>query len=261
MLRALLWADLFALLGAVAGTALITWEYIQTPYDLTEDEETEMLNEILQSMKEDPLVSGLHEETWTETQVYPQRSHEEMKRGLDFIYERLIGTHGITIKEFTHPTLKYSILVFFLADGLEGWPDTIHGGIISSMLLVAAERHIARFYLGKDEQIDQGSVKFDANFHVSARPADICSIIVPPASTTELQASTGEKTKQLVVAPMMLHMESAPKISEATAEDTQKLVHTLKVPTSTSSLHQAMYAMATLECQVQLADSPQPENP
>jgi len=225
---------------------------------MTEEEENELLDEVLAEMREHPLVAGLMEDGWHESKVYPERPRWEMQQGLDFIYERLMGTQGITIKEFTHPTPEYTILVFFFMDGLEFWPDTIHNGIISSMLLLAAQRHVERCCLATGERVEEGSLKLEVDFQARVQPADIYSIFVPPISRiTAPSLTTGEPVKLLKASPMMLHMDAAPKIDNAQTTGpigAQTSMHTIQIPTT--AVGDAVYATATMGCHVVAGETP-----
>lgn len=258
VLRSLLWVDLFALLGVLTGAALVTWDYLERPGFLNEEEENDLLDQILQEMREDPLVVSLIDGGWNESHVYPERSRWEMQQGLDFIYERLMGTQGITIKEFTHPSADVTILVFFVGDGLEGWPDTLHGGIISSMLLLAAQRHINRFYLEQGEYVDPDSVQLNVNFHLHARSADIYSILVPPAArSSHVDPATGTLVKRVTLTPMMVQRDEPPTVTAGARQEPLGAYTTLQGPDITPT--EDLYAMATVNCQINAKTVEHPE--
>src|SRR5271170_5500151 len=142
-LSSIIWSSLFGGLGFAAGTGLITWEYHNSPIDLDEEEEEGFLQDILEELRSHPLVQMLIEDKWHLQEVYPRRSRAEMQEGFELLYEKLMGTRGITIvgngktviapsilihdiqHEFCHPTSRYTMLVFYLTDGLEAWPDTV----------------------------------------------------------------------------------------------------------------------------------------
>ena len=61
-------------------------------------------------------------------------------RGMYLAAENLVGTQGITMKTFKHPTQDFSMMIAFLGFGVEGWPDVIHGGIITTLVQEGIER-------------------------------------------------------------------------------------------------------------------------
>lgn len=122
--RSLLWATLFSTLGVVVGTAFITWEYMQPPFEPGSPEDQEVLEEILDTLDTHPLVESLREEKWIEDNFYGARVVGG-GRGLHLVGERLTGPQGITAKAFRHPSLEFTMLVFFLGFGIEGWPDVV----------------------------------------------------------------------------------------------------------------------------------------
>ena len=57
--RSVSWTLLFSSLGVVAGTALITWEYIQPPFEPGSEMEEDLLDEINDAVELHPLVDSL----------------------------------------------------------------------------------------------------------------------------------------------------------------------------------------------------------
>lgn len=122
--RSVFWADLFFTLGAIAGTALISWEYLQPPFEPGSEEDQELCEEIKETLEVHPLVEGLREQNWTEENFYASRSNGAV-RGEHLVGEKLTGTRGVTMKVFKHPSQPITMMVFFLGFGVEGWPDTV----------------------------------------------------------------------------------------------------------------------------------------
>ena len=266
ILRASLWSDMFLLLGLLSGTALITWEYVSPAPTLTAAERASLYAEIQSELDAHPVVQGLKEDGWVPQLVYENRSAETMMRWGMELYEKLFGTGAVMLLEFAHPEIKFTVLVIFLGEGVEDgvWPDTVGGGVVSSLLLLAAERHVRRCDInvagmGVDEQgrargeeeLVPALGSFTVDFRGTVQPADIYTIVVPQAveSGMVLDESSGEEMRALTVTPLMLHLDHAPKLTVASIEETQTLVQNLAVEdSSTLSLQDALYAMGTLQC-------------
>src|SRR5271163_4905713 len=73
------------------------------------------------------------------------------------------------------------MLVFYTTDSLEGWPDTVHGDIITAMLTLAAKRHMERFFVQPGWVLDAEKMSIEVNFKAPVHLKDICSILVAPA--------------------------------------------------------------------------------
>lgn len=135
--RSVLWATLFGVTGVAAGTALITWEYLQPPFERGSPEDEELTAEIEDTLESHPLVEALRDEGWVEENYYAGKSHGP-GRGQHLVAEKLTGTRGITMKLFKHPTLDFSMMVFFLGFGIEGWPDVVRETSASQIRLPRA---------------------------------------------------------------------------------------------------------------------------
>lgn len=225
-LRSVSWALLFTILGALAGTTLITWEYLQPPFAPGSEEEQELYDDIVETLDTHPLVEQLRNENWIEENFYAYRPVGGPDTGMNLIREKLIGTQGLTIRLFRHPTHNYTILVFFAGFGVEGWPDVIHGGTITSLLLEAVHRHQQTCY-GDFVDIDQPSISID--FKRPMRPGEVYAVLVPPAGLEDVPGETQQK-KLIMVALMML-MEAAPKLGTQFDPTTQTETHTVEIPT------------------------------
>jgi hypothetical protein len=124
MARSFLWATIFGTLGVITGTGLITWTYLQPLPARGSEEDEELFEEIVETLETHPLVESLREENWAEDNWYTA-SHNGTEKGLHFVGEQLSGTQGITMKTFKHPSQDYTMMVFFLGFGIEGWPDVV----------------------------------------------------------------------------------------------------------------------------------------
>lgn len=121
--RSLFWATFFGVSGLAAGTALITWEYLQKPFEPGSEEDADLYEEILETLDTSPLVEGLKENEWIEESFYSGRPGGA--GGFHLVKEKLTGTQGITIRTFKHASEKYTMMVVFLGFGIEGWPDVV----------------------------------------------------------------------------------------------------------------------------------------
>ncbi|KIW26933.1 uncharacterized protein PV07_06721 [Cladophialophora immunda] len=208
--RSVFWAVLFASLGVTAGTALITWEYLQPPFEPGSPAEQELYDEILDAMELHPLVDSLRQANWIEENYYAAHSgagNELENRGLHLVAETLQGTQGVSVKTFKHPTQEFTIMVCFLGFGIEGWPDTIHGGMIVTLIEEGIQRQIHNFYK-KFGSRDQQTISID--FKRPMRPGEIYAVIVPPA---QLESNPAPETTHLQILPMVVRIEAPPRIT------------------------------------------------
>ncbi|OAG37918.1 hypothetical protein AYO21_07890 [Fonsecaea monophora] len=210
--RSVLWAVLFASLGVTAGTALITWEYLQPPFEPGSPAEQELYDEILDAMELHPLVDSLRQANWIEDNYYAAAHGGSLgggggfqNRGLHLVAETLQGTQGVSMKTFKHPTQEFTIMVCFLGFGVEGWPDTIHGGMILTMIEEGIQRQIHNFYDNYGSQ-EQQSISID--FKRPMRPGEIYAVVVPPA-----QLEPDSETMNLQLMPMVVRIEAPPRIT------------------------------------------------
>ncbi|OAP56920.1 hypothetical protein AYL99_09032 [Fonsecaea erecta] len=205
--RSVFWALLFGALGVTAGTALITWEYLQPPFEPGSPAEQELYDEILDAMELHPLVDSLRQANWIEENYYAAQGGGLDNRGLHLVAETLQGTQGVTMKTFKHPTQEFTIMVCFLGFGVEGWPDTIHGGMTTTLVEEGVQRQIHNFYKKYGGQ-DQQTISID--FKRPMRPGEIYAVIVPPA---QLESNPAPGTMHLQMTPMVLRIEAPPRIT------------------------------------------------
>ncbi len=183
---------------------------------------------MMETLDTHPLVDQLRSENWIEESFYntyitrPPAEHT----GMELLREKLLGTQGLIIRWFRHPTLNYTILVFFAGFGVEGWPDVIHGGTITSLLLEAVNMHHWIYY-GNFADLDESSISVD--FKRPMRPGEVYAVLVPPAGLEDVPGDTQQK-KLTMVALMML-MEAAPKLGTQFDPATQTETHTVEIPT------------------------------
>ncbi|KIX97926.1 uncharacterized protein Z520_06004 [Fonsecaea multimorphosa CBS 102226] len=210
--RSVFWAVLFGSLGVAAGTALITWEYLQPPFEPGSPAEQELYDEILDAMELHPLVDSLRQANWIEENYYAAAPVHgggalENRTGLHLVAETLSGTQGVSMKTFKHPTQEFTIMVAFLGFGVEGWPDTIHGGTIVTLIEEGVQRQIHNFYKTYGSR-DQQTISID--FKRPMRPGEIYAVIVPPA---QLESNPGPGMMHLQMTPMVVRIEAPPRIT------------------------------------------------
>jgi hypothetical protein len=89
----ILWSVLF---GFGAGSSLITWAYLQGPFEEGTEEENDMLEEINDMMNEYPAMDGLlNDPEWEEWPVAPRMVAGDSGKGLNFVTGMLTGSKGI----------------------------------------------------------------------------------------------------------------------------------------------------------------------
>jgi len=134
----------FSLLGYAAGAAVVTWEYMQPPYERGTEEYTEVQEGIDEILEAAPICEQLRRDKWFEEPVTRASAPGNgVPRGdQHLINDTLSGVHGFTTKLFRHPEAEISMLVFVTGFGIDGWPDTVHGGAISSIIMEAHNKHL-----------------------------------------------------------------------------------------------------------------------
>ena len=208
--RSVLWVIIFYPLGAAAGIGLITWEYLQPPFEPGSEMEQDLLDEIADAIELHPLVDSLRQANWIEDDYYADhntRINELGTKGMHFVAEKLQGVQGITLRTFKHPTQEFTMLVAFLGFGVEGWPDVIHGGIITTLVQESLERQIHNFY-GKYGKQHAQAISID--FKKRMRPGEVYAIIVPPA---EVEMNPPQKeVMHLQMLPLVVRIDAPPRI-------------------------------------------------
>lgn len=245
---------MFSILGAVAGTTLITWEYLQPPFPPGSEEEQELYEDMLETLDTHPLVEQLRGENWIEENFYNMGPRGGSDTGMNLIREKLIGTQGLTIRLFRHPTHNYTLLVFFAGLGVEGWPDVIHGGTITSLLLEAANRHQQAYY-GDFVDVEQPSISVD--FKRPMRPGEVYAVLVPPAGLEDVPGE--QQKKKLIMVALMMLMDGAPKLATQFDPMTHTETHNVELPTVMGV--DATQAIGKVQLPVMLRDSVEGSEP
>ena len=240
--RSVTYALLFGLIGTLAGTGLITWEYLQPPFEKKSEEEADLLDEIMDAVELHPLVDSLRQANWIEGDYYaahPSRADLLGTKGMHLVAEKLVGTQGITMRTFKHPTQEFTMMVAFLGFGVEGWPDVIHGGVITTLLQEGIDHQLHNFYEKYGKQHAQA---ISVDFKRRMRPGEVYAVIVPPAQV-EMNPPQKE-VMHLQFTAMVVRIESPPRITPE--------VLTIELP-SMEELH------AVANVQVRLVQEVSPE--
>jgi hypothetical protein len=97
----------FFIFGFGAGTSLITWAYLQGPFEAGSEEENDMLEEITDMMNEHPVMEVLlTDPEWEEWPSTPRMVSGDAGKGLNFVTGTLTGSKGI-IQVFLPPKIPY----------------------------------------------------------------------------------------------------------------------------------------------------------
>lgn len=191
LLRSVLIVSVCLTLGWASGTAVVTWDYLQPPFEPGSEEAEELIEEIDEMLEGCTLVQDLREAGFQE---------EQIQRPLNSSHHLVTGTlndvQGFKTKFFRHPqNTGLSVMVFFAGFGVEGWPDYVHGGAITTMMTEAAQQHCAPiFELGDLEALPSGQL-LTIQFVAPVRPAEIYAVLVHEQTASvrprELSVHTG----------------------------------------------------------------------
>lgn len=134
----------FSLLGYATGAAVVTWEYIQPAYERGSEEYIELQEEIDEILEDAPICEHLRKDNWIEGPILRASApgNAAPRRDQHLVNDTLSGVQGFTMKHFRHPSAELSMLVFFSGFGIDGWPDTVHGGALSTIMVEAHNKHL-----------------------------------------------------------------------------------------------------------------------
>lgn len=121
-----------------------------------------------------PLVQDLRDAGFQEEQM-----HRVSGSGKHLVTGTLNDVQGFKTKSFRHPdNTSLSVLVFFAGFGVEGWPDYVHGGAITTIMTEAVQQHCAPlFALGDLESLPSGQL-LGISFVTPLRPGEIYAVLV-----------------------------------------------------------------------------------
>jgi hypothetical protein len=97
--RSTFWAVSFGLLGIIAGTAAITYEYLQPLFEVGTEEELEELEGIKEIMSSHPLLEALgQDEDWKEQAMYMEDRDWDQEKDFHFLSRKTLkGANGISM--------------------------------------------------------------------------------------------------------------------------------------------------------------------
>lgn len=213
----------FLSFGVVIGTSVVTWDYIQPPFPPGSDEEQDLMDDISDVIASHPLTNDLTEKGWRlDDARVPRRAGEEDIAVGDqhYLYETLGPTHGVASAIFRHPTEHCTVFAFFPCFGVEGWPDVVHGGMLSTLLIEALEQHCV-VYAEEGLGFTCDAFPFNFNFSRPVRPGELYAIIMTPPTYSMIRVTGDDKNQsmpaiQANVTGIVMRVEGAPQLlSEA----------------------------------------------
>lgn len=226
----------FLSLGVLIGTSVVTWDYIQPPFPPGSEEEQDLMDDISHVVGSHPLINDLTQRGWRlDGARVARRADEEDTAAGDqhFLYETLGPTHGVASAIFRHPTEHCTLFAFFPCFGVEGWPDVVHGGMLSTVLIEALEQHCVVFAEeGLGFSFDPFPLQF--NFSKPVRPGELYGIVMAPPAYSIIRLFDESKQDstfaiQADITGIIMRVEGAPQLlSEAE-------VRQRGLPTSSSS--------------------------
>ncbi|KAL2830223.1 HotDog domain-containing protein [Aspergillus cavernicola] len=163
-LRRLLYAGFFGNVGVYCAYYVDAKINHQVPLSGSEEDEAimERLNlihetglDIVKKLREDP--------AYIETDVYGNYSGEEKDQRLTS--GPLAGSRGIALQKiFWNHKEKKAINVVYLGEGLDGWPTTVHGGALATVL----DEHLARVAIQNLPERTAVTANLDVNYRKKA---------------------------------------------------------------------------------------------
>lgn len=174
LIRSTLVISLSLALGWAAGTAVITWDYIQPPFEPGSEEAEELIEDVATILETCSLVQDLRECGFQEEQI-----HRPSTTGQNFVTDTLNDVQGFKTKFFRHPEhTGLSILVFFAGFGIEGFPDYVHNGAITTIMTEAVQQHcVPMIETSNLEALPSGQFA-NILFIEPIRPAEVYAVLV-----------------------------------------------------------------------------------
>jgi hypothetical protein len=201
------------LLGFGAGSSLITWAYLQGPFEAGTEEESEMMDEITEMMNEHPAMEGLlNDPEWEEWPVAPRVVSGDLGKGRTFVTGTLTGSKGIVQvvnfilrsilvpimltglerqRIFFHRTMGALTMIVYFGNGVEGWPDVVHGGILSTMLKDAMETVASEVFPPGTGDLSKMTIQFKTK----VIPGEVYTLCAMPASRVVLSSGQSIESK------------------------------------------------------------------
>ena len=237
--RGIVWGVLFSLFGVASGTAFITWEYMQPPYEPGSPEELDLLEEIEELLNAHPVVQSLRDEGWTEEDFYarsPSDILSDRARGRNLAQDTLRGSsQTLNIKLFRREETQTTFLVFFVGFGLDGFPDVLHGGVTATMMLESLNKHMAYHHRKslphETNTPDFDQMGMDITYKQPVRPGEIYTVMVAPGSLEPDPKNI--RNMRVSVAALLLRLDELPKMSSHWDPAKRTMEHRVEVQSST----------------------------
>lgn len=260
-LRSLGWIALFNTLGVAAGVGFVSWQYMQPPYEPDSPEELEILEEIEDLMKHNPVAEDLRQQGWIEEEFYSRQPRLPQDRGTNLVRDTLRGSsQTLNIKTFKNPTTKYTMVLFFVGFGLDGFPDVMHGGITATVVLEAAARHLENFH--RDLKFE-GEPTIVIDYKQPIQPGEVYSIMLPPATVEPYPGPPQEAANRLVIRTnaFVLRLDHAPKIEARFNPTNGRHEHTVEIASATGYDPQLAHATVMSQLDISIPAKPLPVEP
>ena len=164
-----------AALGFGASLTLITWDYLQDVFEIGSEEDQEMREQIEEIFDEHVGVLDIRADPDYE-EISPVRHLTIDEQPHSLISGSLNGTRGIIWKMFWSEKMKAIHIYVFFGNGTEGWPDVVHGGMLTTILDEAMSRVAANTFPEKAAETS----RLDVAFVKPVRPGTIYQIRAHP---------------------------------------------------------------------------------
>lgn len=191
----------FLCLGFLSGTALVSWEYIQPPFERGSEEYEDLQEEIEEILETSPLVEDFRAKGWHEDPAIPPAGNQVVG-SKHFLHDTLSGVQGLTVKHFRRSELGISALVFFAGFGVEGWADVLHGGAIMSIMQEAKDRDMEPMLRAENltrEGDDSAIHSHDFTFVAPLRPGEIYVVLVLDSEFGAVIKADADRTDSTVL--------------------------------------------------------------
>lgn len=208
-IQATLLTILFFAVGFSVGTGVITWEYLQPPYEPGSEEDLELIEDIKDLVETHPMIASLQEQGWVEDKITPTAG-----KGRHLVSDALSGVQGISlVKHFRPPSGPFSMTVFFAGFGIERQPELVHAGALTTMIEEAIEYNIKQF--PEFHVLVQPQV--DTQFMHMVSPGQMYALLVIPEGL-EAMVQNGVTVVLSKSLTMLLSGDHVPQVQPAPVE-------------------------------------------
>lgn len=154
LFRGILYAAIFSLTGFVVIWGWSTYRYLKIGQVLDNPKLRQRDREwFVDSINKSALVQNLKKEGWIEEDPKQHElnidagavSDQSTSTGRHLVHERLNNDGYLVERHFRHPTDALTVVVFVAGFGCESWPNTLHGGIATTVIQDALDTHIKNF--------------------------------------------------------------------------------------------------------------------